>query len=228
MAKDPRGHRHRQIPSTLLHDMPRLLHSPGFVGSGGRYSAKDPFPRCARSDSMLLKSLSLCQQAREKASEFAVRSLNDCPFYEGMLKVESHGEQRVRQLLYAQVLQRSQNVAPLALLENMPICKKLHLAPRSWGARCDGGESSDFCIYGTHDKRAATHRPSGCQPIACSRTAWSRAAKTNATPRWWTHSTCLKPGAHPVALSFSPEVRLVVMLGVANHTDSAAGVARSS
>ena len=45
-------------------------------------------------------------QAREKASEFAVRSLNECPFYEGMLKVESHGEQRVRQLLYSQVQQR--------------------------------------------------------------------------------------------------------------------------
>ena len=46
----------------------------------------------------------VCVQARAAAcSSLAVRSLNDCPFFEGMLKVETHGEQRVRQLLYRQV-----------------------------------------------------------------------------------------------------------------------------
>jgi|NorSeaMetagenome_1021524.scaffolds.fasta_scaffold813273_1 hypothetical protein len=42
-------------------------------------------------------------QARADASSLALRANNDCPTYEGMLKVETHGEQRVRQLLYRQV-----------------------------------------------------------------------------------------------------------------------------
>jgi hypothetical protein len=41
-------------------------------------------------------------QARVQASSFAVRSLKECPFFEGMLKVECFGEQRVKQLLYDQ------------------------------------------------------------------------------------------------------------------------------
>jgi len=47
------------------------------------------------------------RHARARAaacSSLAVRSLNDCPFFEGMLKVETHGEQRVRQLLYRQAM----------------------------------------------------------------------------------------------------------------------------
>ena len=45
----------------------------------------------------------LLQARAAAASNFALRSSNVCPSYEGMLKVETHGEQRVRQLLYRQV-----------------------------------------------------------------------------------------------------------------------------
>eukprot|EP00802_Teleaulax_amphioxeia_P005718 Tamp_05722.p1 GENE.Tamp_05722~~Tamp_05722.p1 ORF type:complete len:603 (+),score=42.05 Tamp_05722:270-1811(+) len=43
-------------------------------------------------------------KARADASSLALRANNDCPTYEGMLKVETHGEQRVRQLLYRQAI----------------------------------------------------------------------------------------------------------------------------
>jgi len=68
----------------------------------------------------------VCVQARAAAcSSLAVRSLNDCPFFEGMLKVETHGEQRVRQLLYRQVCLSTSVSCMIHVCQEASVCQKV-------------------------------------------------------------------------------------------------------